>query len=153
MSVWNRMVVASLALAGAFVSLYLLLFKLGYIGSLICGVEGGCDVVQASSYAHLLGVPVAAWGLAGYVLILGVALAGIQPGLMDRAWVPLALLVLTGGAFLISVLLSGISGLVIRAWCRWCLVSAVLATLSFAFSLLEVRRLRRAPAGRPAHDP
>jgi uncharacterized membrane protein len=138
----NRMVVAALALVGAFVSTYLLLFKLGVLGTLVCGADGGCDIVQASRYAYLFGVPVAAWGLLGYLVIFGVAMAGTQPGLAARRWVSAALLGLTGGAFLFSVYLSALSGYVIGAWCQWCLVSATLATLSFLSSLPELRRLR-----------
>jgi uncharacterized membrane protein len=141
MSVWNRMVVASLALAGIFVSVYLLLYKLGVLGTLVCGVGGGCDLVQASPYAYFLGLPVAAWGLAGYVAIFAIALAGVQPAIAGQRWVPITLLGLTGGAFLVSMTLSAISGIVIGAWCQWCLVSATLATVSFLFSLPEARRL------------
>jgi uncharacterized membrane protein len=143
MTVWNRMVVAALALTGIFVSGYLLLYKLGVVGTLVCGVGGGCDLVQASSYAYFLGVPVAAWGLAGYVTIFGVALAGVQPRLALERWVAPALLGLTGGAFLVSMYLSAISGLMIGSWCRWCLVSATLATLCFGFAIPEVGRLWR----------
>lgn len=142
--VWNRMVVASLALIGAFVSTYLLLFKVGVLGTLVCGAGGGCDIVQSSSYAYLFGVPVAAWGLAGYLAIFGVALAGTRPELADHRWLGVALLGLTGGAFLFSLYLSAVSGLVIGAWCQWCLVSATTATFSFFFSTPELPRLRRA---------
>lgn len=142
MSVWNRMVVASLALIGAFVSVYLLLFKLGVVGTLICGVDGGCDIVQASRFAYLFGVPVAAWGLAGYLAIFSVALAGTRPELASRRWIAVALVALTGGGFAFSMYLSAISGLVIGAWCEWCLVSASVATLAFFFSVPELRKLR-----------
>lgn len=144
MTVWNRMVVASLALIGAFVATYLLLFKLGVLGTLVCGPEGGCDIVQASHYAYLFGIPVAAWGLGGYLVILGVALAGTRPDLAGHPWIGAALLGLTAAAFLFSMYLSVISGLVIGAWCQWCLVSASIATLAFIFSLPEIRRYKDA---------
>jgi uncharacterized membrane protein len=137
----NRMVVAALALIGVFVSTYLVLYKLGVLGTLGCGVGGGCDIVQTSRYAYVLGVPVAGYGLVGYLAIFGVAMAGTNPAFADRRWVPLALLTLTGGAFLASMVLMGISGWVIGAWCQWCVVSATLATLSFLFTLPEARRL------------
>jgi uncharacterized membrane protein len=146
MSVWNRMVVASLALVGAFVSLYLLLYNLGVMGTLACGAAGGCDVVQASRFAYLFGVPVSAWGLAGYLAIFSVAMAGTRPELAHRRWIAGALAGLTGGAFLFSMYLSAMSGLVIGAWCPWCLVSASIATLSFFFSVPELRKLRDARA-------
>ncbi len=144
MTVWNRMVVASLALIGAFVSTYLLLYKLGVMGTLVCGAGGGCDLVQSSTYAYLFGLPVAAWGLVGYLAIFGIAMAGTRPELTDRSWPGLALFGLTGGAFLFSLYLSAVSGLIIGAWCPWCLVSATLATLSFFFSTPELARYRRA---------
>jgi uncharacterized membrane protein len=43
-------------------------------GALVCPT-GGCETVQSSSYAELLGVPVAAVGLVGFLAILGAALA------------------------------------------------------------------------------
>ena len=139
----NRMVVAAVALIGVFVATYLLLYKLGLVGTIVCGVGGGCERVQASPYAYFLGIPVAAWGLVGYLGILVVAMAGSQPRFAGDRWVPVALLALTGIAFVFSLYLSALEEWVIRAWCRWCIVSAVLATVAFLFALPEVRRLRR----------
>lgn len=144
----NRMVVAAVALIGVFVAAYLLLYKLGLVGSLICGVGGGCETVQASRYALFLGIPVAGWGLAGYLGILLVAMAGAQPRFAGERWVSWALLLLTGVAFLFSVYLSALEEWVIRAWCRWCIVSAVIATTAFLFSLPEIARLRRGASDR-----
>lgn len=145
MTVWNRMVVAALALVGIFVATYLLLYKIGVLGTLICGVDGGCDIVQSSRYAYFLGVPVAAWGLGGYVAMFAVAMVGTQPAMLDRRWVAPALLGLTGFAFLASVYFSVISGWVIGAWCQWCLVSASVSTLAFFFATPEIGRLRARP--------
>lgn len=139
----NRMVVAAAALVGLFVSAYLLLYKLGYVGSLACGVGGGCETVQASRFAYFMGIPVAGWGVAGYLAILAVALAGSQPRFATERWVSWALLLLTATAFAFSLYLSALEEWVIRAWCRWCIVSAVIASVSFVFALPEARRLRK----------
>lgn len=136
--------VAAVALIGVFVAVYLLLYKLGLIGSVLCGVGGGCETVQASRFAYFLGIPVAAWGVAGYVGILLVALAGTSPRFAQERWVSWGLLILTGVAFLFSLYLSALEEWVIRAWCRWCIASAVIATAAFLLSLPEIRRLRRA---------
>jgi uncharacterized membrane protein len=56
------MVAALISLAGIFVALYLLLYKLGYVGTLVCAV-GSCEVVQTSKWARFLGLPVAGWGV------------------------------------------------------------------------------------------
>jgi uncharacterized membrane protein len=137
----NRRVVAVVALIGAFVATYLLLYKLGAFGSILCGT-GGCETVQNSPWAYFLGVPVAAWGLVGYVAILGLALTGTHPQLADSRLVPVGLLALTGLAVLFSIYLSFLEEFVIHAWCQWCIISAILSVLAFAFSLPEIRRLR-----------
>ncbi len=142
MSLLNRQLIAVLAMAGIFIAGYLLLYKLGLIPAVICGVGGGCETVQASRYAVFAGIPVAGLGLVGYVAILAVALAGIQPGLADRPWVAVGLVTLTGVAFLFSLYLSVLEEWVIGAWCRWCIGSAVVSTFSFAASIPEIRRLR-----------
>lgn len=142
MTVPNRMVVAAVALVGVFVAAYLLLYNLGAVGSIVCGVGGGCETVQSSEYAYFLGVPVAAWGLGGYVAILLVALLGIQPAFADERWVAVTLFGLATVAFLFSLYLSALEQWVIGAWCRWCVVSAILATITFVFALPETRRFR-----------
>ena len=139
----GRMVVAAAALIGVFVATYLLMYKLGMVGTLVCGAGGGCETVQASKFAYFLGIPVAAWGLAGYLAIFALAFAGTHPRFAHERWVSLGLLLLTGGAFLFSVYLSVLEEFVIRAWCRWCIASAVIATVAFLFALPEIRRLRQ----------
>src|ERR1700686_2511183 len=57
------MIVAALALAGIFISLYLTLYKLGIIGELSCTI-GSCETVNSSKRARFLGVAGAPWGAA-----------------------------------------------------------------------------------------
>lgn len=138
----SRMVLALLALAGLFVSGYLLLAYLGFGGPIACGESGGCAAVQASRYAWFLGVPVPLWGVLGYAALLGVALAGLQPTLSGRTWLAGALLGMAIAAFAFSAYLTALEAWVIRAWCRWCVASALLATAIFLAALPEIRRLR-----------
>ncbi len=137
-----RMAIAVLALIGIFVSGYLALYKLGYLGALQCGAEGGCEVVQASTYALFLGLPVALWGTGAYTLLLALALLGLQPRWAGERWVALALFGLAAVGVVFSAYLTYISGTVIGAFCQWCLVSAVLITLIFLFSLPGLRHAR-----------
>ncbi|MEX2609620.1 MAG: vitamin K epoxide reductase family protein [Gemmatimonadota bacterium] len=137
------MALAFLALGGVLVSMYMLLYKLQVLPGIACGT-GGCEVVQASRYAMLLGVPVPAWGVLGYGLIMGLALAGVQPRLAASRKVAGGLLVLATGAFLFSLYLTALEMWVIHAWCRWCIGSAVIATLIFLLALPEIPRLRGA---------
>jgi uncharacterized membrane protein len=68
------MIVATLSLAGIFIALYLLLYKLGIIGELSCSV-GSCETVNSSKWAKFLGLPVAAWGVAWYVVMFAISIA------------------------------------------------------------------------------
>lgn len=120
------MAVAVLALIGVFLSLYLLLYKLGVYGTLTCTGGGSCAFVQASTYADFLGIPVAGWGTGWYVAVLGTALAGLSPGLAAAAWPGRALAVLAAGGLLFTAYLTAVELFVLQAICTWCVASAVL---------------------------
>lgn len=136
------MIVAALAAAGVFVALYLTLYKIGVFGDLACGI-GSCEVVNASRWAVFLGLPVAAWGLAFYVVTFTLAMVGLRADLADSRRLTVALLVLSATGFLFSVWLTYLELFVIRAICQWCVVSAILATGIFTAALLDYRELRR----------
>ena len=124
----HRQAIAVLSLVGFFVALYLWLYKIGAIGVLQCGA-GGCETVQTSRYAELFGVPVAFYGVAGYALLLGLSVAGLQPKLLGARGVTAALLVLSTGGFLFSAYLTYLELFVIHAICRWCVASAAVMTV------------------------
>jgi uncharacterized membrane protein len=137
----NRMVVAVLSLIGIFVALYLLSHSLGLTGSLLCGV-GDCAAVQASEYAKVWGIPVSAFGLAGYIALFVAAMVGLQPRFQHSALVSLALVVGSFVGFAYSAYLTYLEAFVIHAWCQWCVISAILMTIIFLASIPEARRLR-----------
>lgn len=136
-----RMAIGLLSLVGLLIASYMLLFKLGLIGTLACGT-GSCGAVQASSWAVFLGVPVPAWGVAGYALLLALALLGLQPGWMGDRRLGMIIFGVAAVAFGFSAYLTAIEAFVLRAWCRWCVVSAIVATLIFVCSLAEIRQVR-----------
>lgn len=127
----RRMAVAVLALIGLFLSLYLLLYHLGFYGALVCGVGGSCEYVQASRFSYFLGQPVAGWGMAWYALTLTASLVGIQPSLADRRWLGTAISLLVVGGFAFSLYLTSTEVFILHAICRWCVGSAVIVTLIF----------------------
>lgn len=134
-----RMATALLGLVGFFMSLYLWLWKMGYLGTLACG-DGGCETVQLSEYGDFFGVPVAFWGMVAYGAITGVSLAGLQPRWLNRRQPAVLLAVLAGAGVLFSAYLTYLEAAVIHAWCRWCIGSAVLICVIFAVSVLGLRR-------------
>jgi uncharacterized membrane protein len=87
-----------------------------------CSVMGDCNTVRQSSYAHILGIPIAVIGILGYLVILALWLANQYKGqrLIDAALFAIALV---GVGF--SIYLTFLEPFVIGASCVWCLVSAL----------------------------
>jgi uncharacterized membrane protein len=103
----------------------------------VCGISHGCETVQTSSYASLLGAPVALLGLITYVLILAsLRLRGELPLLGGYALIHIG--------FLFSAYLTYREVFTIHAICTWCVSSAIVFTLMTIVG--TVRVLRFAPA-------
>jgi uncharacterized membrane protein len=133
-------IVICLALAGVAVAGYLTALKLGGTQAFLCRDGSGCDVVQASRYSVLAGVPTALWGAAIY---LAIAVLAAMPRTVRR-WQ--AAFMLVSGAVAFSLYLTSISIFVIGATCPYCLASG-----GIAVALLVVMAWRRPAAqGRQA---
>ncbi|MDQ6887271.1 MAG: vitamin K epoxide reductase family protein, partial [Gemmatimonadota bacterium] len=120
-----RMVVATLSLIGLLVALYLTLFKIGVIGELTCRI-GSCETVNTSRWSVLLGLPVAAWGMAAYATLLALSLIGLQPSFDRSRSIAWGLAAVSGAGVLFSAWLTYLELAVIRAICIWCVTSAVI---------------------------
>ena len=105
----------------------------------ICGISHGCETVQTSSYASLLGIPVALLGLITYVLILISLRTPGENGL-------LAGYALTLIGFGFSVYLTYREVFTIHAICSWCVSSAILFTLLAVVGGFRVVRSYGGPA-------
>jgi uncharacterized membrane protein len=141
--VTKRMFVGALAFIGVFLSTYLTLYKLGYIGELQCAV-GSCETVNTSRWATFLGLPVAAWGLGFYVSTLALVFVGIQERYADSRAISLALVAMTGWGVLFSGWLTYLELFVIDAICMWCVISAGIVAIMFVVSLADLRDFRAA---------
>jgi uncharacterized membrane protein len=120
-----RIAAALLALAGIAVATYIAIAESGG-GAPKCLAGGtGCETVAGSRYSHLAGINVAVIGIAGYALLLATA---VLPGDAGRFGGFLTALV----GFGFSAYLTYLELFVIDAICQWCVVSAVLMTLSLA---------------------
>jgi uncharacterized membrane protein len=126
------------------VALYLHLWKSGYMGTLSCGVGGGCAVVQFSSYGWFLGVDVALIGFLGYTAILAVSAIGVHPRWVGARWPTLALMTLIFPAVLFTIRLKYAEFVLMKTFCPWCAVSTVAISLCAVLVVLDARRLRRA---------
>jgi uncharacterized membrane protein len=126
-----RALLVALSLAGAGVSAYVLVARWTST-ALLCST-GGCETVQSSAYAELLGVPVAALGIAGY-LVIGSAALGRGP----RARVAAAAVALAAAAF--GGYLLVVQLVVIDAVCDWCLTSDAITSLVAVVALARLVR-------------
>jgi uncharacterized membrane protein len=137
----KRMIVAALALAGIFVSLYLTLYKLGIIGELSCSI-GSCETVNTSTWSRFLGLPVAAWGLLFYLDVFAISLIGTFPRFEDERVISLVLVAEAAVGVLFSAWLTYLELGVIHAICIWCVTSAVIVTLILLVSVADLRDFR-----------
>jgi uncharacterized membrane protein len=137
----KRMVIAVLALGGVFVSAYLTLYKLGYIGQLSCSI-GSCETVQLSKWAKFLGLPVAAWGVVYYVAVLATAIAGTLSRFTESRHLSTVLLVEAILGFGFTAYLTSLEAFVIHAYCIYCLSSAAIVTLILIAAVADYRELR-----------
>lgn len=116
-------IVAALALIGLGIAGYLTALKLGGNQAFLCRDGSGCDIVQASRYSLLAGVPTAMWGAGLYLAIAALA---AMPRTVRR-WQ--AAFMLASGAVAFSLYLTYLSIFVIGATCPYCLASGVLAVV------------------------
>jgi uncharacterized membrane protein len=139
----RRQTLALLAVVGICIALYLTLYKVGVIGVLSCSI-GSCETVNTSKWSMLLGIPIAAWGLAAYIALLLLAMVG--SGESREASVPIArmLVALAGWSVLFSAWLTYLELFVIHAICIWCVTSALLWVVILAVCVVDLRAVSRA---------
>jgi uncharacterized membrane protein len=145
------MIVAALALAGIFVSLYLTLYKLGIIGELSCSI-GSCETVNTSKWSRFLGMPVAAWGLLFYLDVFAVALISTLPRFENERTLSVVLVLESAVGVLFSAWLTYLELGVIHAICIWCVTSAIIVTLILLVSIADLREFRGTAATQTAAD-
>jgi uncharacterized membrane protein len=131
-----RIAVALLALVGAGIAGYLTYARYAH-ASIACST-GGCETVQSSEYAEIVGLPVAVLGLAGYLAILATAFFADE-----RARVAGAALALGGLVF--SVYLIFVQVFAIEAFCQWCLASDAVMLFLAAATVARLRVRQPAP--------
>lgn len=112
-------------------------------GEVQCGSGFDCGAVLNSPYAHIGPLPLAALGLMFYstFLILGILhfleLDLTKVPLLAKITWPKLFLLLGSAGFLFSLYLVFLMGVVIEAWCKFCLISAGTSTLLFIVSVIN----------------
>ena len=126
-----RMIATFVAAFGIGVATYIAIADSGG-GSPVCLAGGsGCETVANSTYSHLLGVNIAAFGIVGYVLLLAASL--LRGDAARMAGFGLSLV-----GFGYSVYLTYLELFKIEAICQWCVASAVLMTILFGLNTMRM---------------
>jgi uncharacterized membrane protein len=119
-----------------------------------CTTGNGCDLVAASHWAYLYGIPVALLGTAAYVALalMTVLKHYSEKDSVSSAFRYLMLLVSLGGASF-SWYLQYVADVYIGAFCIYCRTSAITITLICLVTVAEqiaMHRARRVANGTPA---
>lgn len=134
-------IILSLAFFGLADSIYLTQHELDGT-PLICNIQNlsGCNVVAASQYSHIFGVPLAEFGILFYSIIF--VLAALELVLFDQLLRRLLQAVSLIG-FISSLYFTSMQIFVIGAFCIYCSASALITLVILIFaSLLEPIRRR-----------
>lgn len=102
-------------------------------GTLECNIFQGCDKVTSSVYSTILGIPVALMGAIYYLFIFVCALLCVdnrsEKSIYLASWLTIA-------GLLFSAWFVFAQGVLIKAWCQYCLFSAVTSTGLFILGML-----------------
>ena len=134
-----RLAATFLAALGVGIAAYIAIESAGGGAPVCVGGDRGCQTVSESSHSQLLGVNVAVFGIAGYLLLLGSALLS-----GDGARMGGFLIALVGFGY--SVYLTYLELFVIDAICQWCVASAIVMTALFGVNAARMVR----HVGKPA---
>ena len=105
--------------------------------SVKCTILAGCSAVLSSPYAVVAGIPLAAIGAAAYFAVFSLAILTLF-GYSSAGKVMRVLVVVM---FLVSLWLIYLQAFVIREFCQYCLLSALITTTLLVVVFLS-RRLR-----------
>ena len=120
--------IALLSFIGMFDALYLSLKR--NAGPIPCHVTRGCTDVLTSRYSELMGIPLSDFGLIFYVLVFSLAVFQISGVVKTLNWI---FWPATAGV-VISAILVGIQAFALKAYCEYCLLSAILVLSIFLLS-------------------
>ncbi|HEX9543605.1 MAG TPA: vitamin K epoxide reductase family protein [Pyrinomonadaceae bacterium] len=104
--------------------------------SVRCTIVSGCSEVLSSEYATVRGIPLAMIGAAAYFTVFSLAVLAAY----SYKWAAKLLTVVVGLMFVTTVWLLYLQAFVIKHFCQFCLLSAL---VTFILSMLVVISLRR----------
>ncbi len=116
---------------------------------LLCDVQNltGCNIVAASEYSRVFGIPLAEYGVFFYGILF--VLAALELALFNR-FLRRVLQILAVIGILFSLYFSGLQLFIINAFCIYCLASALIALLVLICARhIEPLGMPKEPASQP----
>lgn len=134
----------ALALFGLADSSYLLWQH--HAGSSAFCSAGGCDVVNRGPYSEVNGIPLAAFGVGAYLLLLTLSIVAVT---LDSRRALGTVVLIAGIGMAVSAWLIYLQVAVIESMCSWCVLSALTMTSLFVLSVSGL--LTTQPSQQPDH--
>lgn len=134
----KKLYIASIALViiGLLVSIYMTVYKFSGNDGMCLG-SGDCSTVNASVFSEVNGIPVAVFGIVGYVAILSVHLFENRNMFFKKnATLLIFGMALTG--FLFTLWLVYVELVLLKAICPFCVTSQVAMTLIFILAVVRL---------------
>lgn len=125
------------AVIGLLDSIYLAYVKLANAEIYCTPGLGDCDVVNASQWSSLWGIPLGVYGVIGFAAILLIASFGNKWKLLTTHN-DLILFAVSFAGFLFSLYLTYIELFILHAICQWCILSALMMTVIFIVSVYKL---------------
>jgi uncharacterized membrane protein len=128
-STWPpRLPIVGLALVGFGIAGYLTAYQLGFIATVWEPIFGrGSEIILTSWVSHVLPVPDAALGAAGYLLDAITGVVGGRGRWRAMPWIVILFGLAVGPLGAVSILLAIAQPVLFDAWCTLCLASAVVS--------------------------
>jgi uncharacterized membrane protein len=140
MDKWLYRISVALAILGLAVSIYMTVYKVTS-NNAMCFGSGDCSTVNSSRYAEVNGIPVAVFGVIGYLAILVVHYFENRNGFFKQnSTLMIFGMALTG--FLFTVWLIYVEIALLKALCPFRVTSQIAMTIIF---IIAVMRLIRQP--------
>ena len=121
---------------------YLSYSKLNSIELVCTKAVGDCNSVNASQWSTLAGIPIAYLGFLSYAAIILLILFGKKIKFLVPYNEYLFFFITLVG-FLFSAYLTYIEAFVLKTFCQWCVVSALMMTILFSISVIKLARRQR----------
>jgi len=138
MDKWLYRISMILVVIGLLVSIYMTIYKVTSNDALCLG-SGDCSTVNASRYAEVYGIPVAAIGIAGYFAILLVHWYEKRDKFFEKNG-PMLIFGMALTGFLFTLYLIYIEFAILKAYCPFCLASQSAMTIIFIISIFRLIR-------------